>query len=134
MARIDEHEVFARFIGEKVNAPLLEKIARNNGNGYGSYADSTEHIIAHVDYYDVKEFQDIFGLTPTLTDRWDYKGIDFSIYLYVRDEIITGGHIFKYKETSSGGHFRPSGYEMEPTQQEIRIAKRILEYITNKQR
>ena len=41
MARIDEHEVFARFTGEKVNSLLLEKIARNNGNGYGSYADST---------------------------------------------------------------------------------------------
>ena len=131
MARIDEHEVFARFTGEKVNSLLLEKIARNNGNGYGSYADSTEYIIAHVDYYDVKEFREIFGLTPTLTDRWDYKGIDFNIYLYVRDGLITGGHVFKYIDTSTSCHYRPTGYETDATQQELRVVSRILSYITS---
>jgi len=131
MARIDEHEVFARFIGEKVDQSKLEKIARSNGAGYGSYADSKEYIIAHVDYYDVKEFQDLFGLTPTLTERWDYKGIDFSVYLYIRDEIITGGHVFKYIETSTSCHYRPTGYETDATQQELRVVARILRYLTS---
>lgn len=131
MARIDEHEVFARFIGEKVNSDSLEKIARNNGAGYDSYADSKEYIIAHVDYYGVKEFQELFGLTPTLTERWDYKGIDFSVYLYIRDGVITGGHVFKYIETSTSSHYRPTGYETDATQQELRVVSRILSYLTS---
>ena len=131
MARIDEHEVFARFIGEKVNSDSLEKIARNNGTGYGSYADSKEYIIAHVDYYDDKEFQELFGLTTTLTERWDYKGIDFSVYLYIRDGMITGGHVFKYIETSTSCHYRSTGYETDATQQELRVVSRILSYITS---
>lgn len=131
MARIDEHEVFARHIGDKVNVERLESIARHNGNGYGSYADSTEFIIAHVDYYDVKQYQEHFGLTPTLTDGWDRRGIDFSVYLYVRDNAITGGHIFKYIETSMSSHYRPSGYETDATQQELRVVTKILKYITS---
>ena len=131
MARINEHEVFARYIGEKVNTNNLESIARANGNGYGDYADSKEYIIAHVDYYDNKEYQELFGLTPTLTGRWDYRGIDFRIYLYIRDGIITGGHVFKYVETSTSSHYRPTGYETDATQQELRIVARILTYITS---
>ena len=131
MARIDEHEVFALYIGEKVNAEKLEPIARNNGIGYGSYADSQEYIIAHVDYYDVKEFQKAFGLTPALIDRWDYRGVDFRIYLYVRDGIITGGRVFKYINTSESSHYRPTGYETDATQQELRVVDRILSYLTS---
>ncbi len=129
MARIDEHEVFARYIGERVCDSKLQALARSNGTGYGAYADSKEYIIAHVDYYDQEEYMKLFKLTPTLTERWDYRGIDFSIYLYVRDEIITGGHLFKYIETSESCYFRPSGYETDATQQEMRIVDRILQYL-----
>ena len=43
MARINEHEIFARYIGEKVNSIRLESIAGNNGNGNGDYADGKEY-------------------------------------------------------------------------------------------
>lgn len=131
MTRIDEHAIFARYIGEKVNGSKLEVIARTNGNGYGSYSDSKEYIIVHVDYYDQKEFQELFKLTPTLIERWDHRGVDFRIYLYIREGIITGGHLFKYISTTESSHFRPSGYETDATMQERRIAERILKYITS---
>ena len=131
MARIDEHEIFARYIGERVCDSKLQALARSNGTGYGAYADSKEYIIAHVDYYDKEEYRKLFKLTPTLTERWDYRGIDFSIYLYIRDGIITGGHLFKYIETSQSSHFRPTGYETDATQQELRIADRILQYMVS---
>ena len=89
MARVNEHEIFARYIGENVNLPRLELIAWNNGNGCGDYADSKEYIISHVEYYDVKEYQEIFGLTSALIERWDYLGIDFRIYLYICDGSVT---------------------------------------------
>ena len=129
MTKINEDEIFKRFIGQKVNERKLLEIARKNGNGYGDFADSKEYIIAHVDYYDIKKFQEIFKLTSVLTDRWDYKGIDFRIYLYIRDEIFTGGHVYKYIDTTSSSHFRPTGYVTNVTQQELRIASRILSYL-----
>ena len=131
MAKIDEHEVFALFTGEKINEQHLLEIGSPNGNGYGSYADSKEYIIAHVDYYERGKYIELFKLTPALTDKWDYSGIDFRVYLYVKNGVITGGHIFKYKETSMSSHYRPTGYEVTPTQQEIRIVRRILEYIVD---
>ena len=133
MARIDDHEVFAKYIGEKVNAYRLSILARNNGNGYGDYADSQEYIIAHTDYYDVEEFRDIFGITTALIERWDFKQIDFRIYLYLQNGVIIGGRVFKYINTSESCHFRPTGYETDATQQELRIVARILTFITVKE-
>lgn len=133
MARIDEHEVFAGFIGEHINLSRLSEVSHSNGKGYGPYSDSDEYIIAHVEYYDQPEFIELFKLTPTLIEKWDYRGIDFSVYLYVRDGAITGGHVFKYIETSYSNHYRPTGYETEPTQQELRVVTRILTYITSEE-
>lgn len=39
MARIDEYEIFVRFIGEKVKQSKLESIARDSGTGHGYYLD-----------------------------------------------------------------------------------------------
>lgn len=130
MGKLYENEVFASFLNTAVNYERLEPISHANGSGYGSYADCDEYIISHVDYYDKEAFIEKFRLSNAIRDRWDYYGIDFSVYLYLRDGKITGGHIFKYKETSMGCHFRPTGYEMQPTQQEIRIVRRILAYLT----
>ena len=131
MSKLLESEAFAAVLNCTVNPERLEEIGRSNGTGYGSYEDCAEYIICHVDYYDKNEFIELFRLTDAIRERWDYYGIDFSIYIYLRDGKIVGGHIFKYKETSWGCHFRPTGYEMEPTQQEIRITRRILKYLTS---
>ena len=129
MARIDEKELFARYIGEEVNCSRLESLACNNGSGRGSYADCEEYIIAHVDYYEQARYRELFKLTSALTEKWDYRGVDFRIYLYIRENVITGGRLFKYVETSESSHFRPTGYETDATMQELRVAERILKYV-----
>jgi hypothetical protein len=75
----------------------------------------------------------MFGITTALIDRWNSKQIDFRIYLYIKNSIIIGGHIFKYINTSESCHFRPTGYETDATQQELRIVARILTFITAKE-
>lgn len=132
MIKLLEHEIFAEILGNEINMERLERIGYSNGNGHDSYSDSREYIISHVDYFDNAEYVEILRLTDTIKERWNTGNIDFSIYIYLKDGKVTGGHIFKYKETASSCHLRPTGYEMEPTQQEIRIAKRILEYVTEK--
>lgn len=133
MAKVDEHELFASIIGKNVNKVNFGALAQNNGNGYGNYADSQQFVIYHYDYYESEEYQKLFGLTPALIEKWDSKGIDFKIYVYIRDDIITGGRVFKYVDTSTGCHFRPTGYETDATQQELRVVSRILSYITYEQ-
>ena len=129
MKRIMEQEIFAEVLNKEVISDRIIRIGYANGNGYGSYADSKEFIISHVNYYDCEEYIEKFRLTGAVKARWDSENIVFRVYVYIKDGKITGGHIFKYKKTLSG-HFNSTGYEMEPTQQEIRIAKRILDYIT----
>ena len=133
MARVNEHEIFAKILGEKVNLRRLEQIGCHNGKGSGAYSDCDEYYIANVDYDDKEAFQQRFRLTETLLERWHYYGIDFSIYLYVSKGTVAGGHIYKYRETSMTSHYRPSGYAMEPTQQEIRVANRMLNYLTEEE-
>ena len=71
----------------------------------------------------------LFRITPALTSGWLSRDIAFAVQLYIKDGCIAGGRIIKYKETCSECGLRPSGYEMAPTQQELRIAKRIVEYL-----
>ena len=64
---------------------------------------------------------------------WKENSIDFRIYLYLDDMKIIGGHVFKYRELSQSEHYRPTGYETDPTQQELRIVKRLLSYISEEE-
>lgn len=131
MAKRLESETFAAVLNRTVDPERLKKIGRANGKGCGSYADCDEFIICHADYYDKNEFIELFRLTDAIREHWDRCGIDFSVFLYLREGKIAGGHIYKYKEMSRSCPSRPAGYETEPTRQEIRITRRILNYLTS---
>jgi hypothetical protein len=132
MARIDEQKMIAEFVGNKINMDTFGVVALPNGCGYGDYADCDEYIVYHDEYYDDECLATIFKITPTIAEKWDYDGIDFRLYLYIKEGFFMGGCLFKYRDTTCSSHFRPTGYMLTPTQQEIRIAKRILEYIIEK--
>ena len=129
MARIDEQKMIAEFVGNRINEDTFYDIATPNGKGYGEYSDCDEYIVYHVDYYEEDALIDQFKITPSLAEKWDYSGVDFRVYLYLRDQTLVGGCIFKYKDTSCSCHYRPTGYQLTPTQQEIRVAQRIFRHI-----
>ena len=128
MKKLDEYDIAQSYVGKKVNEAHLQNTFRENGGG-GEY-------IAYCNNCDEEEC-DLFGITDILLDKWDYDGIDFRVYVLVKDGRIADNDSFyqrrnkilKYKETY-GGHGRPSGYELTPTQQEIRIFRRIMDYVT----
>ena len=130
MSKLLEQDIFAAVINQEVNMDNLDKIGFPNGTGYHEYSDCAEYIISSYDYYETEEFIDRFNLTEKIIEYWDYNGIDYRIYLYIKNNCIAGGNIFKYKETCSGP--RPSGDQLTPSQQELRIANRILKYIIEK--
>ena len=129
MKRIEEHEIFAAVVSQPLNAGRLAQISEHNGKGYGDYADCQEYLVGDLDCLE-ESLIARFRITEALMDRWYYGGYLFRLHLFVRDGILFGGHIFKYRNTSMCCHFRPTGYATDPTQQEIRIAERILAYLT----
>lgn len=126
MAKLNECETAQGYVGKAVDAEKLLLVSYKNGK---SYPEGNDRYIADCYHYK-KDLLDQFGITPLLLEKWGYSGIEFSVYLYVENEKLTGCKIFKYKNTHCGGHGRPSGYELIPSQQEIRIFRRIMDYIT----
>lgn len=129
MERLLEHEIFAAILGETVDSDHLGKISTHNGKGYDSYSDCDEFVISRAIICDNPDLSKLFKITDSVKKRWDENNIDFRIYLYLNDLKIIGGHVFKYRKLSQSGHYRSAGYETDPTQQELRIVKRILSFV-----
>ena len=127
MKRVEEHEVFAAVVGMPINTERLKKIALHNGTSVGEYADCEEYVVEELAVIG-KELMHYFRITDVLLKRWEHGGILFRIYLFMRNGVLIGGHVFKYK-LSLAGHCCDTGYETAPTQQEIRLVGRILTYL-----
>ena len=126
MNKLNEYEIAQSYIGKTVNIERLLTVSYQNGK---SYPEGYPRYIADCYNYD-KKLLNLFNITPLLLENWGYYGIQFSIYLYVENEKVCECKIFKYKETYGGYHGRPSGYELTSSQQELRIFRRIMDYIT----
>lgn len=111
------------FIGKSVCMDRLTRCAVKNG----VKAEGTEYIVYSCGFLYDQELRELFGVTDKLKDLWERRGIEFNVYLYIADGQLVSCKIFKYSE--SGGP-RPSMSTPKCTKQELRIAQRILNYIT----
>ena len=121
MTKLTEQEIIRPFIGRTVNQETFAKVAYKNGS---------EYLICNVDYIDNAQYCDLFGITDRLKWMWKYSGVDFTIYLTIEDGVITKAHLYKAKE-GCGGHGRSTSCVLTESQQELRVVRRILQYITN---
>lgn len=119
MKTLNEHEMAQSYAGKPYDIQKLSTFAYQNGdNRYTS------------DCHNYKsDLLDLFGITTTLLENWGYYGIELSIFMNIKDNEIESCGIDKCKY-SCGGHGRPKVKVMHPTQQEIRIFKRIMDYVT----
>lgn len=120
MPKLTEQDIFTPFIGKPVNRKAFDELARDN---------SHEYVIYNSRYLDKSHYRALFGITDRLKDQWEYSGVEFNLYLAIKDDIITAAHLDKYRE-GGGGHGRPVVHVLKETQQELRVARRILQYIT----
>ena len=120
MSNLTEKDIFNLFIGKAVNLETFSKVAYQNGS---------EYMICNADYIDDPNYCELFGITERLKWMWKYSGVDFTIYLTIEDGIITKAHLYKAKE-GCGGHGRSTSCVLTVSQQELRIVRRILQYIT----
>ena len=121
MARLIEREIFAPFTGKPVNGNF-DTVAYKNGG---------EYMICNADYINNATLLEAFGITDRLKWMWSYSGVDFTIYLSVEDGIVKSGHIYKAKE-GGGGHGRCASAVLTVSQQELRVARRIMNFITER--
>ena len=115
--KLDERELARVYIGKPYSEAKLEKIAFPNGG------NKSQYICSNADFKE--EHFELFGVTPRLNETWKYYGTDFSVYIDLKEGTIKDCRIYKARVTWSG-HCYPN----KATQQEIRIFKRIMDYIT----
>lgn len=113
--KISEKEIIDSFIGKKVNEERLNEIFKENGPSC---------YIAHC-----FNLHPRFGITDKLYGDWECGCIDYSVSVFLKDGTIERGFTEKEREGCCG-HGRPVAHILKPSQQELRVARRILEYIT----
>ena len=124
MANLTEQDILAPVIGKSVCLDGLGFYAKRNAET----EKGVEHIIYICDLMYDQKLRELFGITEKLKDIWERRGTVFNIYLYLYGGIVREGFIRKFSE---GEGARPSGgSSLTCTQQELRIARRILSYIT----
>ena len=121
MAKLTEHEVFAPFIGKALNDRYAE-LAWDDFAGICA--------LYNRDWMDNPDLREQFGLTEKLRVDWLYRGIKLILRLSIDDGVVVGGFVEKVREGMIYGRGKLDTYEMTPTQQELRIVGKILEYIT----
>lgn len=120
---LTENGIISPFIGARVNPDILAACARLNR----AADEGDEYIVYSCGFLYDQAIREQFGVTEQLKEHWERRGTEFNLYLYVRDGIITACHISKFRD----GDGPRSGYSpLKCTQQELRIARRILDYIT----
>lgn len=121
MAKLTEQEIFAPFIGKSLN----EKFAELPWNDFMGTL-----VLHNYEWMDNADLREQFGVTDKLHVDWLYRGIKLDLILSVDDGVVVGGFVEKFREGMIYGRSKLDTYEMTPTQQDLRIAQRILVYIT----
>ena len=118
-----EHEITSMFVGMPVRMENLANCAHKNGSD-----DPQQYIVYSSGFLYRPEQMQLFGVTPRLKEQWERRGTEFTVSVYVHDGQITSCKINKYND---GEGARPSGGgPLKCTDQDLRIARRILRYIT----
>lgn len=120
MARITEQKVFSAFIGKAVNERFTELVC---------HECEGVQILHNHEWMDNPALREQFGVTDKLYEDWLYRGIEYELHISVDDGEVLGCYVEKFRQGYCG-HFKPNIHVLTPTLQELRIARRILEYIT----
>ena len=111
-------DIVSPFSGRQVNMDKFNRIGSIGPVSHSIYSGT---------WMEDPEYRNLFGLTEKLHERWLYSGIEFNIYLNMDGDTIKRCIVDKFRTSEAP---RPDTKVLEPTQQELRIARRILSYIT----
>lgn len=121
MAQLTENSIAALAVGQKVNEANLAKCTHKTGG-------RADYVAYSCDYLYKRELIELFGVTPKLKESWERRGVEFDIYFHITDGIIDSCRISKTSETTLSA--RGCADWLVPSQQELRIARRIIQFVT----
>ena len=122
MTTLSAKDITSQFIGRKPNVEALKRCAHKNGSGM----EPAVYIVYSCGFLYDQELRELFGVTEKLKDLWERRGTNFNVGIHITDGKIVHCGIDKYSESECA---RASCRYLKCTQQELRIAQRILEYI-----
>ena len=123
MATLTEKDITSQYIGRRISPENLARCAQKNRTS----EKGTEYIVYSCGFLYDQELMELFGVTAKLKDQWERRGTDFNLCLRISDNQSVACTIDKHHE---GDGARPSCQDLKCTQQELRIARRILDYLT----
>ena len=115
MEKLNEKDIAHAYLGKPINEERFSEIFKGT-YFYPSHCDIKTEL----------------KLNITFALRWDWKqrNIDIKFYVEVLDGILSHCHIEKRKDNYCGLYVRNSCTSLKPTQQELRLFKRAMEYVT----
>lgn len=122
MATLTENEIMSQFIGKAVSMERLTKCTHRNGIG----REPAVYIAYSCGFLYNQELRELFGVTDKLKEQWERRGTEFNVCIHINDGTIVFCGIDKYHESDGA---RPTMRSLKCTQQELRIALNILQYV-----
>jgi hypothetical protein len=123
MEKLSEHDVARSYIEKNVDMERLLDVFFE--------PDDDEYYVACPYFRD--ELNKIFRITDALETKWLFNHIDFSVKVSLENGKIKKCKLSKYTEVYGyvcNGRLQEHWEEALPLQQEIRVFKRIMDYIT----
>lgn len=125
MKSLEEIKSFAAYLGDCVDIEKLTDIASEVENTDSKYPDCKEYIFSNQYLNSRSDAATQFKVISSLLNYWKAQNIVFEVHLFLQDQILIGGQMHKIKMIPMSN----VEYEMEPSLQEIRVARRVLDYI-----
>jgi hypothetical protein len=122
MKDLNPSNITSQYTGKTISPENLSRCAQRNGTD----REPAVYIVYSCGFVYDARLREIFGVTDKLKDQWERRGTDFNVCLQIADGKIVSAQIDKYHESDGA---RPSVRSLKPTQQELRIAHRILSFI-----
>lgn len=118
---------------EDLSAPFLGAVLRRRDPGQprsltvrGVTTHSHRVIVTDFQYYPARMEQ--FGITERLKESWERSGTEIYLDILLEGETVRELRVLKSRE--DGACARPCSRDLKPTDQELRIVRRVLEHLT----
>ena len=121
MVKLTEGDIEQAFIGKTYNEERFDELFTR-----GAFYPADCDIKARLKLEDYK-----INITFSLTWEWKQRDIDFSIHANRDDGVIADCFIHKKKSNYCGLYTRNPPTYLKPTQQELRLFRRVMEYVTS---
>lgn len=121
MQKLTEKDILFPYYGKTINRRAYDSLIWTVYN--------QQHTLRNWVYSDDPRFRELFGITDQLCKLWRYNDISLNLSFLFEDDIILFIGLYKYRR-GYADHGHPIIREVTPSQQELRVIQKIMDYLT----